>query len=327
MVTTELVNLDALEQDALAICDRIERALAAAEESSEVIEIRDEAERMAVLARIRGLNRVSIRLTNAVRKAEIKWARITLKQQGRRTDLATSILEDESSLTPKQAQDFRAAAKVTDEKLDELTARAVETGMELTRNAVIREGRRVESAEAVQAIADNPPPPLPEGQYATIVVDPPWPIKRTEREINPYEVGLDYPVMALDEISGLSVGDMLADDAFVFLWTTQRFLPDAFPILAGWGVKYRFTMVWHKPGGFQVFNMPQFNGEFIVVGVKGNPQFLEAKAFNAVFNAPRRGHSVKPDEFYALLRRVAPEPRLDMFSRREIEGFTGWGNE
>ena len=281
---------------------------------------------MAVLARIRGLNSVSVRLTNAVRRAEVKWARITPKRPGPgRGHTEKIILEDD--LSPKQKQDFRAAAKVTDEKLDELTARAVETGMELTRNAVIREGRRVESAEAVQAIADNPPPPLPEGQYATIVVDPPWPIKKSEMEGDPNGVGFDYPVMALDEIAGLSVGDMLADDAFVFLWTTQRFLPDAFPILEGWGVKYRFMMVWHKPGGFQVFNMPQFNGEFIVVGAKGNPQFLEAKAFNAVFNAPRAGHSVKPDEFYDLLRRVAPEPRLDMFNRREIEGFTGWGNE
>ena len=141
MVTTELVNLDALEQDALAICDRIERALAAADESSEVIEIRDEAERMAVLARIRGLNSVSVRLTNAVRRAEVKWARITPKRPpGPKPAGGDTILEDDNSLTPKQQQDFRAAAKVTDEKLDELTARAVETGMELTRNAVIREG-------------------------------------------------------------------------------------------------------------------------------------------------------------------------------------------
>ena len=129
--------------------------------------------------------------------------------------------------------------------------------------------------------------------------------------------------MTLADIAGLSVGDMLADDAFVFLWTTQKFLPDAFPILAGWGVKYRFTMVWHKPGAYQAFNLPQFNCEFVLVGAKGNPRFLETKAFNA----PRAGHSVKPDEFYALLRRVAPEPRLDMFNRREIEGFEGWGNE
>ena len=185
MVTTELVNLDAL-----AICDRIERALAAADESSEVIEIRDEAERMAALARIRGLNSVSVHLTNAVRRAEVKWARITPKRPpGPKPAGGDTILEDDNSLTPKQQQDFRAAAKVTDEKLDELTARALETGMELTRNAVIREGRRVESAQAVQEIADNPPPPLPAGQYATIVVDPPWPIKRIEREINPYEGG------------------------------------------------------------------------------------------------------------------------------------------
>ena len=82
MVTTELVNLDALEQDALVICDRIERALAAADESSEVIEIRDEAERMAVLARIRGLNKVSVRLTNAVRRRRSSGR--GLRQSGRR---------------------------------------------------------------------------------------------------------------------------------------------------------------------------------------------------------------------------------------------------
>lgn len=163
MVTSELVNLDALEQDAPAICDRIERVLAAADEPSAVIEIRDETERMAVLARIRGLNSVPVRLTNAVRRAEVKWARITPKQQGQRTDSTISILEDKSQVTPKQVQDFRAAAKITDKNLDELTARAVETGMELTRNAVIREEWRIESAQAVQEIADNPPPPLAEG--------------------------------------------------------------------------------------------------------------------------------------------------------------------
>lgn len=102
MVTTELVNLDALEQDALAICDRIERALAAADESSEVIEIRDEAERMAVLARIRGLNSVSVRLTNAVRRAEVKRARITPKRPpGPKPAGGDTILEDDNSLTPK----------------------------------------------------------------------------------------------------------------------------------------------------------------------------------------------------------------------------------
>ena len=54
---------------------------------------------------------------------------------------------------------------------------------------------------------------------------------------------------------------------------------------------------------------------------------MDTKALNMAFYAPRAGHSVKPEEFYVMLWRVAPGPRLDMFSRREIEGFDGWGNE
>ena len=30
----------------------------------------------------------------------------------------------------------------------------------------------------------------------------------------------------------------LADDAFVFLWTTQKYLPDAFNIMKSWGPEY-----------------------------------------------------------------------------------------
>lgn len=43
--------------------------------------------------------------------------------------------------------------------------------------------------------------------------------------------------------------------------------------------------------------------------------------------APKREHSRKPDEQYARIEHVSPGPRLEMFARRQREGWTVWGNE
>ena len=131
--------------------------------------------------------------------------------------------------------------------------------------------------------------------------------------------------MSLQEIADLQVP--LTDDGIVFLWTTQKFLPNSFEILANWGLKYRFTMVWHKNGGIQPYNCAQFNCEFVLVGSKGNPIFNDLKSFKTAFHGKRKGHSVKPKEFYDTIMRVTLPPRLDMFNRNVIHGFDGWGNE
>jgi len=38
-------------------------------------------------------------------------------------------------------------------------------------------------------------------------------------------------------------------------------------------------------------------------------------------------HSRKSDEFYALVRRLCPGRRLEMFAREQREGFVAWGAE
>ena len=63
------------------------------------------------------------------------------------------------------------------------------------------------------------------------------------------------------------------------------------------------------------------------MGRFGSPKYKETKAFFTANNWHRTGHSEKPEEFYDLLRRVTPEPRIDIFNRRLIPGFTSWGNE
>lgn len=168
--------------------------------------------------------------------------------------------------------------------------------------------------------------PPPSGQYRTVVIDPPWQTAKFERDCRPNQTGdLDYPTMTYEELSAFELP--MADECHVYVWTTQKHLPAAFDLLEGWRLSYVFTMVWHKPGGPQPFELPQYNCEFVLFARKGSMAFLDTKQFFTCFNAPRREHSRKPDEFYDLVRRVSPGPHIDIFSREKREGFEQYGNE
>lgn len=163
------------------------------------------------------------------------------------------------------------------------------------------------------------------GVYETIVIDPPWPMQKIERDVRPNQVEFDYPTMNEQQLSEFHIPS--ADSCHMFCWTTHKFLPMAFRLLDPWGFRYVCTFVWHKPGGFQPHGLPQFNCEFALYARKGTPELLDTKDFPCCFEAPRREHSRKPDIFYDRVRRVTAGPRIDIFSREPRDGFDQFGNE
>lgn len=208
----------------------------------------------------------------------------------------------------------------------EIVARGEREILDAARRIRAARTRAVRDRNRERAAATMAPP---SGRYGTLVVDPPWPMEKISRDVHPDQAGFDYPTMTEAELVafGAIVDQSAHDNAHLFLWTTHKFLPMALRLLETWGWKYVLTMVWHKPGGFQPFGLPQYNCEFCLYARRGAPEFRETSRFPVCFEAARREHSRKPDAFYDLVRRVTHDGRIDVFSRERRPGFAQYGNE
>lgn len=250
--------------------------------------------------------------------------------QGARTDLCATLpksdpvphakdaLAEASGTSPRTAQDVMTVRKEDPEAFERVKRGEVSANKAA---AAVRKRK----AEAKAAEVRDRRVAEPDGLYDVIVIDPPWPMEKIPRDVRPNQAGFDYPTM--DEATLAALAVPAADACHAWLWTTHRFLPMAFRLLGAWDLKYVCTFVWHKPGGFQPVGLPQYNCEFALYARRGAPTFTTTKALPVCFDAPRGRHSEKPGAFYDAVRRVTDGRRLDMFNRREIEGFDGWGNE
>jgi len=170
----------------------------------------------------------------------------------------------------------------------------------------------------------------PKGQYGLILADPPWPYEAGA--VDPTrQIENQYPPMTVEAIKAAAVADLAAPNCVLYLWATSAMLVsgDALAVLAAWGFTGRSTMVWIKDLQGAGYWARQRH-EHLLIGVHGSPippdEHLRP---DSVIVAPRREHSQKPDELYAILERCYPArlPKIELFARARRPGWTAWGNQ
>jgi N6-adenosine-specific RNA methylase IME4 len=117
------------------------------------------------------------------------------------------------------------------------------------------------------------------------------------------------------------------DDAHLYLWTTNRYLRDAYGVVEAWGFSSPTVLVWCKPHDQGLFGGAFLsNVEFVLFARRGTLAH-RAKIGSRWFTWPRAEHSAKPEAFLDLVEQVSPGPYLELFARRNRFGWDTWGNE
>ncbi len=183
--------------------------------------------------------------------------------------------------------------------------------------------------------------------YRTIVADPPWPYPEgfvtllgegpradgSRRTLTRKSTPLPYPSMTIADIQSLPVSDLAHADAHLFLWTTNKWLRDAFDVVDAWGFCYRQLLVWlkerHSPF---VRSVAPNNCEYLLACRRGNLPWSGSLTCNVqeIGGSPRaawRAHSRKPEAWLDHIERVSPGPYLELFARRNRLGWDTCGNE
>lgn len=179
-----------------------------------------------------------------------------------------------------------------------------------------------------------------ETRFGVVLADPPWSFKTYSDKGQGRSASRHYATMSLDEITGLPVSTIAADDAWLFLWTTSAHLPHALKVMAAW--KFAFSSIaftWVKlkresnggVGGFDDVHLSlglttRKSTELCLLGRHGAPRRMSKKVRELVV-APVREHSRKPDEVIERIQAFASGPYVELFARKAAPGWSAWGNE
>jgi N6-adenosine-specific RNA methylase IME4 len=175
--------------------------------------------------------------------------------------------------------------------------------------------------------------PFPPGRFGVLYADPPWPFKTRSAKGRGRSVDRHYSEMTIADICDLPVGEIMASDCVLFLWTTWPQLESAMHVIKRWGFIYKtcaFTWVKIAKSNGDPINGLGFwtrsNSEVCLLATHGRPTRLHANVGQVILK-PRGRHSEKPAEVRGRIQRLVAGPYIELFARERVTGWTSWGNE
>lgn len=171
--------------------------------------------------------------------------------------------------------------------------------------------------------------------YDIIYADPPWhyAARKTGTRFGG-GVTDKYPTMSIPEICALPIP--AADDSVLLIWTTMPYLDRCIAnVIPAWGFEYvtcAFTWIKTNSRAGTVFkgvgNYTKSNAELCLLAKRGRGIPRANRDVAQVIMSPLREHSRKPDETRdRIVRLFGDRPRLEMFARTTVPGWSVWGNQ
>lgn len=166
--------------------------------------------------------------------------------------------------------------------------------------------------------------------YSTLVVDPPWEVERTIRHggRRARSTEVPYEMLSIEDICALPVGELAADDAHLYLWSTRRLFREgvAARVVRAWGFRPVGEIIWGLRNPGMGTRSIANDHEPILVGVRGSLPFsieepMGVHFWRQTYVGGGKAHSAKPEAFLDFVERVSPAPRAELFARKARFGW------
>lgn len=327
----------------LASISAAKNALVAASNLEDVLTIRDKAKAIQELVKARNASLETQNAAAEIRlRAERKAGEMLEKRDkkngargvGKKVESHDVTPLSSLGITKMQSSRWQLTSKVKESDFVQIVAECSEAKEELTQKRLLDFAKRTVKAEKLESeIIEQPEPEdgsvvddltnLDQRKFGTIYADPPWQYGNQGTRAS---TGNHYNTMSLDDICNMPVESLAADDAHLHLWTTNAFLFDAKRVMDAWGFEYRSVFVWVKPQ-MGIGNYWRVSHEFLLLGIRGNAKRFNEHNHKSWAEIDRSRHSAKPEQIRQTIERVSNGPYLELFGRKQVHGWTVFGNQ